>query len=86
MHNEYTNDIRKFLKVHFFGVVAFSILFVFSVVPTYITYGYEADIQYLAGSQAFSNISRITEIDCFNGIDDDDDGLIDAEDIEDCQQ
>jgi hypothetical protein len=35
-------------------------------------------LQDLAGSPAYSNISRITERDCFNSIDDDDYGLIDA--------
>lgn len=87
MYNEHTNGIRNFLKGGPFGVViAFSILFMMYILPTHLTYGHEAELQYLAGSAGFSNISRITEIDCFNGVDDDNDGLTDAEDIEDCQQ
>lgn len=36
------------------------------------------------GSDAFSDISRMVETDCGNGIDDDGDGLIDTADLEDC--
>jgi hypothetical protein len=35
-------------------------------------------------SDAFGDISRMVEVDCNNGIDDDGDGLMDMEDIEDC--
>lgn len=40
-------------------------------------------LHYLS-SNAFGDISRMVEADCTNGIDDDGDGLIDMDDIEDC--
>ena len=46
--------------------------------------GIRAKLYLIVSITLLTTISRITETDCFNGIDDDGDGLIDAVDIEDC--
>jgi hypothetical protein len=47
------------------------------------TYEYDGDLLYL-GSDIFSEISRNIEDNCEDGIDNDNDGLIDYDDKDDC--
>ena len=76
------DNLRRGLGTNTFVILSVTLLILLT--SAQITFVQEAETRFLAGSQAFSNISRITETDCSNGIDDDGDGLIDAADIEDC--
>lgn len=53
-----------------------------SVMAT-VSYSDFGNLVYL-GSDAFGDISRMIESDCYNSIDDDGDGLVDMDDVEDC--